>query len=312
MSLSVAVQMDHIASIRLAGDSTFALMLEAQKRGHSLFHYTPDKLTLRSGQVTAAIEPVAVRDEPGNHFTLGSPEKTDLSTLDVVLLRQDPPFDMAYLSTTYMLERIHPSTLVVNDPAEVRDAPEKLLVMNYPELMPETIITRDPDEIKAFRAEFGDIVLKPLYGAGGQGVYHVKPDDDNFSAFLELFLTQSRDPFIAQRYLPAVRAGDKRIILVDGKFAGLVNRVPAEGDLRSNMVRGGAAATTEVNKRDLEICEAIGPELRDRGLIFVGIDVIGDKLTEINVTSPTGIRAIKRLGGPDVAALVWDAIETHF
>jgi glutathione synthase len=312
MSLSVAVQMDHIASIRLAGDSTFALMLEAQKRGHSLFHYTPDKLTLRSGRVTAAIEPVAVRDEPGNHFTLGSPEKTDLSTLDVVLLRQDPPFDMAYLSTTYMLERIHPATLVVNDPAEVRDAPEKLLVMNYPELMPETIITRDPDEIRAFRAEFGDIVLKPLYGAGGQGVYHVKPDDDNFSAFLELFLTQSRDPFIAQRYLPAVRAGDKRIILVDGKFAGLVNRVPAEGDLRSNMVRGGAAATTEVSKRDLDICEAIGPELRDRGLIFVGIDVIGDKLTEINVTSPTGIRAIKRLGGPDVAALVWDAIESHF
>jgi len=312
MSLSVAVQMDHIASIRLAGDSTFALMLEAQKRGHSLFHYTPDKLTLRSGQVTATIEPVAVRDEPGNHFKLGSPKKTDLSTLDVVLLRQDPPFDMAYLSTTYLLERIHPSTLVVNDPAEVRDAPEKLLVMDYPELMPETIITRDPDEIKAFRAEFGDIVLKPLYGAGGQGVYHVKPDDDNFSAFLELFLTQSRDPFIAQRYLPAVRAGDKRIILVDGKFAGLVNRVPAEGDLRSNMVRGGAAATTEVSKRDLEICEAIGPELRDRGLIFVGIDVIGDKLTEINVTSPTGIRAIRRLGGPDVAALVWDAIESHF
>ncbi len=312
MSLSVAVQMDHIASIRLAGDSTFALMLEAQKRGHSLFHYTPDKLTLRSGRVTAAIEPVAVRDEPGNHFTLGSPEKTDLSTLDVVLLRQDPPFDMAYLSTTYMLERIHPATLVVNDPAEVRDAPEKLLVMNYPELMPETIITRDPDEIRAFRAEFGDIVLKPLYGAGGQGVYHVKPDDDNFSAFLELFMTQSRDPFIAQRYLPAVRAGDKRIILVDGKFAGLVNRVPAEGDLRSNMVRGGAAATTEVSKRDLEICEAIGPELRDRGLIFVGIDVIGEYLTEINVTSPTGIRAIKRLGGPDVAALVWDAIESHF
>ena len=312
MSLSVAVQMDHIASIRLAGDSTFALMLEAQKRGHSLFHYTPDKLTLRSGRVTAAVEPVAVRDEPGNHFTLGTPEKTDLSTLDVVLLRQDPPFDMAYLSTTYLLERIHPATLVVNDPAEVRDAPEKLLVMGYPELMPETIITRDPDEIRAFRAEFGDIVLKPLYGAGGQGVYHVKPDDDNFSAFLELFLTQSRDPFIAQRYLPAVRAGDKRIILVDGKFAGLVNRVPAEGDLRSNMVRGGAAATTEVSRRDLEICEAIGPELRDRGLIFVGIDVIGDKLTEINVTSPTGIRAIKRLGGPDVASLIWDAIESHF
>ena len=312
MSLSVAVQMDHIASIRVAGDSTFALMLEAQRRGHSLFHYTPDRLTLRSGRVTAAIEPVSVRDEIGNHFTLGTAEKTDLTNLDVVLLRQDPPFDMAYLSTTYMLERIHPATLVVNDPAEVRDAPEKLLVMDWPELMPETIITRDPNEIKAFRAEFGDIVLKPLYGAGGQGVYHVKPDDDNFSAFLELFMTQSRDPFIAQRYLPAVRAGDKRIILVDGKFAGLVNRVPAEGDLRSNMVRGGAAANTEVSKRDLEICEMIGPELRDRGLIFVGIDVIGDKLTEINVTSPTGIRAIARLGGPDVASLVWDAIEDHF
>ena len=311
MSLSVAVQMDHIASIRVAGDSTFALMLEAQRRGHRLFHYTPDRLTLRAGAVTAALEPVSVRDEPGHHFTLGTAEKTDLSTLDVVLLRQDPPFDMAYLSTTYLLERIHPKTLVVNDPTEVRNAPEKLLVMHYPELMPDTLITRDPAEVKAFRAEIGDIVIKPLYGAGGQGVYHIRPDDDNFSAFLELFLTQSRDPFIVQRYLPAVRLGDKRIILVDGKFAGLVNRVPAEGDLRSNMVRGGAAASTEVNRRDLEICEAIGPELRKRGLIFVGIDVIGDKLTEINVTSPTGIRAIRRLGGPDVAALIWDGIEAR-
>jgi glutathione synthase len=311
MSLSVAVQMDHIASIRVAGDSTFALMLEAQRRGHRLFHYTPDRLTLRAGAVTAALEPVSVRDEPGHHFTLGTAEKTDLATLDVVLLRQDPPFDMAYLSTTYLLERIHPKTLVVNDPTEVRNAPEKLLVMHYPELMPDTLITRDPAEVKAFRAEIGDIVIKPLYGAGGQGVYHIRPDDDNFSAFLELFLTQSRDPFIVQRYLPAVRLGDKRIILVDGKFAGLVNRVPAEGDLRSNMVRGGAAASTEVNRRDLEICEAIGPELRKRGLIFVGIDVIGDKLTEINVTSPTGIRAIRRLGGPDVAALIWDAIEAR-
>jgi glutathione synthase len=311
MSLSVAVQMDHIASIRVAGDSTFALMLEAQRRGHRLFHYTPDRLTLRAGAVTAALEPVSVRDEPGHHFTLGTAEKTDLATLDVVLLRQDPPFDMAYLSTTYLLERIHPKTLVVNDPTEVRNAPEKLLVMHYPELMPDTLITRDPAEVKAFRAEIGDIVIKPLYGAGGQGVYHIRPDDDNFSAFLELFLTQSRDPFIVQRYLPAVRLGDKRIILVDGKFAGLVNRVPAEGDLRSNMVRGGAAASTEVSRRDLEICEAIGPELRKRGLIFVGIDVIGDKLTEINVTSPTGIRAIRRLGGPDVAALIWDAIEAR-
>ena len=196
MSLSVAVQMDHIASIRVAGDSTFALMLEAQRRGHRLFHYTPDRLTLRAGAVTAALEPVSVRDEPGHHFTLDTAEKTDLSTLDVVLLRQDPPFDMAYLSTTYLLERIHPKTLVVNDPTEVRNAPEKLLVMHYPELMPDTLITRDPAEVKAFRAEIGDIVIKPLYGAGGQGVYHIRPDDDNFSAFLELFLTQSRDPFI--------------------------------------------------------------------------------------------------------------------
>lgn len=309
MSLSVAVQMDHIASIRLAGDSTFALMLEAQKRGHHLFHYTPDRLSLSGGKVTASIEPVSVRDEAGNHYTLGKAEKTDLSSLDVVLLRQDPPFDMAYLSTTYFLERIHPKTLVVNDPAEVRNAPEKLLVMNFPELMPETLITRDPAEVKAFRKELGDIVIKPLYGAGGQGVYHIRPDDDNFSAFLELFLTQSRDPFILQRYLPAVRHGDKRIILVDGKYAGVVNRVPAEGDLRSNMVRGGAAAGTDISARDLEICEAIGPELKRRGLIFVGIDVIGDKLTEINVTSPTGIRAIRKLGGADIAALIWDAIE---
>lgn len=309
MSLSVAVQMDHIASIRLAGDSTFALMLEAQARGHRLYHYTPDRLSLRSGRVTAALEPVEVRDQPGNHFTLGPAATTDLAGLDVVLLRQDPPFDMAYLATTYLLERIHPKTLVVNAPTEVRNAPEKLLVMDFPELMPETLITRSPDEVKAFRAECGDIVIKPLYGAGGQGVYHVKPDDDNFSAFLELFLTQSRDPFIVQRYLPAVRLGDKRIVLVDGQYAGLVNRVPAKGDLRSNMVRGGAAEGTEVTKRDLEICEAIGPQLRKRGLIFVGIDVIGDKLTEINVTSPTGIRAIRRLGGPDIAALIWDAIE---
>jgi glutathione synthase len=311
MSLAVAAQMDHIASIRLAGDSTFALMLEGQKRGHRLFHYTPERLSLRNGKVTAAIEPVEVRDEPGNHFTLGPAEMTDLSTLDVVLLRQDPPFDMAYLSTTYFLERIHPKTLVVNPPAEVRNAPEKLLVMDFPELMPETLITRSPDEVRAFRAEFGDIVIKPLYGAGGQGVYRIRPDDDNFSAFLELFLTQSRDPFILQRYLPAVRLGDKRIILVDGKYAGLVNRVPAAGDLRSNMVRGGAAENTDVTARDLEICEAIGPELRRRGLIFVGIDVIGDRLTEINVTSPTGIRAIRRLGGADIASLIWDAIEAR-
>jgi glutathione synthase len=309
MSLAVAVQMDHISTIRIAGDSAFALLLEAQKRGHSLFHYTPDRLSLRNRAVTAAIEPLTVRDEAGSHFTLGEAVSTDLSTLDVVLLRQDPPFDMAYLTTTYHLERIHPKTLVVNNPAEVRNAPEKLFVMDFPSLMPETLITRNVDDIKAFRAEFSDIVMKPLYGHGGAGVFRVRPDDENFGSMIDMFLAQSRDPWVIQRYLPAVRAGDKRIILVDGKFAGAVNRVPADGDLRSNMVRGGAAQTTELSPREAEICETIGPELKRRGLMLVGIDVIGGNLTEINVTAPTGLRAIKRLGGPDIAAMVWDAIE---
>ncbi|WP_237154272.1 glutathione synthase [Oryzibacter oryziterrae] len=309
MSLAVAVQMDHVSTIRIAGDSAFALMLEAQKRGHRLFHYTPDRLSLRNRTVTAALEPLTVRDEVGNHFTLGEAALTDLSTMDVVLLRQDPPFDMAYLTTTYHLERIHPKTLVVNNPAEVRNAPEKLFVMDFPELMPETLISRNVDDIKAFRAEFGDIVMKPLYGHGGAGVFRVRPDDENFGSMIDMFLAQSRDPWVIQRYLPAVRAGDKRIILVDGKFAGAVNRVPADGDLRSNMVRGGAAQTTELSAREAEICETIGPELKRRGLMLVGIDVIGGNLTEINVTAPTGLRAIKRLGGPDIAAMVWDAIE---
>ena len=311
MSLSVAVQMDHIASIRLAGDSTFALMLEAQKRGHSLFHYTPDKLTLRSGRVTAAIEPVAVRDEPGNHFTLGSPEKTDLSTLDVVLLRQDPPFDMAYLSTTYMLERIHPATLVVNDPAEVRNAPEKIFVTEYPKLMPPTLISRDADEIRRFRQEHGDIIIKPLFGNGGAGVFRLSEGDQNLASLLEIFSAAYRgEPYVVQRYLPAVRAGDKRIILVDGVAVGAINRVPADGESRSNMHVGGRPEPIELTRRDREICEAIGPDLKKRGFVFVGIDVIGDYLTEINVTSPTGIREVKRFGGADIASLIWDAVES--
>jgi glutathione synthase len=309
MPLSVAVQMDHVASIRIAGDSTFALLLEAQRRGHRLFHYTPDRLSLRSGTVTAVVEPLTVADVPGAHFTLGEGAATDLSTLDVILLRQDPPFDMAYVTTTHLLERIHPRTLVVNHPAEVRNAPEKLFVMDFPELMPETLITRDAATIRAFRKEFGDIVMKPLYGNGGQGVFRVKPEDENFGSLMDLFSTQFREPWVVQRYLPAVRAGDKRIILVDGVFAGAVNRVPAPDDLRSNMVRGGAAETTQITEREREICETIGPELARRGLLFVGIDVIGGQLTEINVTSPTGLRAIRRLGGPDIAATIWDRIE---
>ncbi len=309
MPLSVAVQMDHVASINIAGDSTFALLLEAQRRGHVLWHYTPDRLALRSGAVSATVEPLTVADRPGGHFTLGEGRIADLSEMDVVLLRQDPPFDMAYVTTTHLLERIHPATLVVNDPAEVRNAPEKLFVMDFPQLMPETLITRDAAVIRAFRKEFGDIVMKPLYGNGGQGVFRVRPEDENFGSLMDLFATQFREPWVVQRYLPAVRAGDKRIILVDGVFAGAVNRVPAADDLRSNMVRGGAAETTQLSEREREICETIGPELKRRGLLFVGIDVIGGLLTEINVTSPTGIRAIRRLGGPDIAAMIWDAIE---
>jgi glutathione synthase len=309
MPLSVAVQMDHIASIKIAGDSTFALLLEAQARGHLLFHYTPDRLMLRSGRVSAVLEPLTVADEQGRHFEVGDGALTDLSSMDVVLLRQDPPFDMAYVTTTHLLDRIHPKTLVVNDPAEVRNAPEKLFVMDYPHLMPETLITRDPTAIRAFRKEFGDIVMKPLYGNGGQGVFRVKPEDENFGSLMDLFTSQFREQWVIQRYLPAIRQGDKRIILVDGLFAGAINRVPAADDLRSNMVRGGAAETTSIDDREREICEAIGPELKQRGLLFVGIDVIGGYLTEINVTSPTGLRAIRRLGGPDIAAAIWDAIE---
>ena len=311
MSLAVAVQMDHIAGIRITGDSTFALLLEAQHRGHRLFHYTPDRLALRAGAVTASVEPLAVRDDVEAHFDLGPPQRIDLSSMDVVLLRQDPPFDMAYVTTTHLLERIHPKTLVVNDPTEVRNAPEKLFVMDFPALMPETLITRDAVEIRAFRREFGDIVIKPLYGNGGQGVFRIKTEDENFGSLLDLFSTQFKEPWVVQRYLPAVRAGDKRIILVDGRFAGAVNRVPAPDDLRSNMVRGGAAETTELTDREREICETIGPELSRRGLLFVGIDVIGGLLTEINVTSPTGLRAIRRLGGPDIAARIWDVIEAR-
>jgi glutathione synthase len=310
MALNVAFQMDHIARLKIRGDSTFALMLEGERRGHAQFHYTPDRLALRDGKVFAQVEQVQVRDVEGDHFTLGQGVTTDLSTFDVVHLRQDPPFDMGYITTTHLLDRIHPKTLVVNDPTHVRNAPEKLFVTEFPDLMPPTLIARDPDEIKEFRKEHGDIILKPLFSNGGAGVFRLSPADENLGALLEMFATAYRgEPYVVQRYLSEVRKGDKRIILVDGVAAGVINRVPAEGEARSNMHVGGRPEPIEMSKRDREICERIGPTLKQRGLIFVGIDVIGDWLTEINVTSPTGIREVKRFGGADIAALVWDAIE---
>lgn len=309
MSLNVAIQMDPIERIRIAGDTGFALMLEAQARGHSLYTYTPDKLSMRDGKVTAPMRPVKVRDVEGDYFTAGAEEKIDLSTLDVVLLRQDPPFDMAYVTTTHMLERIHPKTLVVNDPTSVRNAPEKILVTHFPELMPPTLITRDKAEIEAFRDEHGEIVMKPLYGHGGATVFKTSRTDPNFGSLFDLFSNLFREPWVVQGFIKEVTEGDKRIILIDGKAAGAVNRVPAVGDLRANMVRGGAARPTDLSKQELAICEAIGPTLRERGLLLVGIDVIHGKLTEINVTAPTGVRAIKKLGGPDLAAQLFDVIE---
>ena len=307
---NVAVQMDHVSSIHIAGDSTFAMCLEAQERGYNLFHYTPDQLSMRDGRVEAVVEPMTLRDEEGNHFNLGAQERVDLSTMDVVLLRQDPPFDMNYITTTHILERIHPKTLVVNDPAWVRNSPEKIFVTEFPDLMPRTLITRDPKAIADFRAELGDIILKPLYGNGGAGVFHIRPDDRNLSSLLEMFDISFREPFIVQEYLPAVRKGDKRIILIDGEAVGAINRVPAETDSRSNMHVGGRAEGSELTDREKDICARIGPALKERGFILVGIDVIGDKMTEINVTSPTGIREVKRFASVDIAGLFWDAVES--
>jgi glutathione synthase len=309
MGLAVAVQMDPIERINIRGDSTFALLLEAQARGHALAYYTPDRLAMRDGRVFATVRALTVTDREGSHFTLGNARRAELTDFDVVLLRQDPPFDLAYIATTHLLERLQPRTLVVNDPANVRNAPEKLFVTLFPDLMPPTLITRDLDEIKQFRAEHGDIVMKPLYGAGGAAVFRLTREDVNFGSLYDVFAVTFKEPWVVQLYLPAVKLGDKRIILVDGAFAGAVNRVPAADDLRSNMVRGGAAEATDLTAREREICARLGPALRERGLLFVGIDVIDGYLTEINVTSPTGIRAVKRLGGPDVAAMIWDKIE---
>jgi glutathione synthase len=309
MNLKIAVQMDPIQRINIKGDSTFALLLEAQKRGHQLAYYTPDRLAMLNGQVFTTVENLKVRDQTGDHFTLDATRHVELAQFDVVLLRQDPPFDLSYITSTHLLERIHPKTLVVNDPGQVRNAPEKIFVTEFSDLMPPTLITRDLAEIRTFRAEHKDIVMKPLYGHGGGAVFRLTHDDLNFGSLYDLFSVTFREQWVVQKYLPAVKQGDKRILLVDGEFAGAVNRIPAAGDLRSNMVRGGTPASAELTKREQEICKRLGPILRERGMIFVGIDVIGDWITEINVTSPTGIRAVKNLGGPDAAALVWDAIE---
>ncbi len=309
MPLNVACQMDPIDRIDIRGDSTFALLLEAQHRGHRLFYYTPPNLALLGGRLIAHGFTLEIEDKVGAHYRLSEPRTEDLGQWDVVLLRQDPPFDMSYITTTHLLERIHPSTLVVNDPAHVRNAPEKVFVLDFLDLMPPTLVTRSLEDVKRFRAEHKDIILKPLYGNGGSSVFRVTEGDTNLNSLVELFQTVFREPFMVQQYRPEVRAGDKRIILVDGEVAGAINRVPAADETRSNLHVGGVAAATELTPRDREICARLGPELKRRGLIFTGIDVIGPYLTEINVTSPTGIRQVKAFGGPDIAVLIWDAIE---
>lgn len=306
--LEVAVQMDPLNKINFAGDSTFALMLEAQKRSCRLSYYTPDRLSLNGRKLTAPMHSVTVWDNPSRYYDLGPERLVDLSTLDVVLLRQDPPFDLAYITSTHFLEQIQSRVLVVNDPAQVRNAPEKVFVMQFADLMPPTLLTRDLAAIEAFRAEHGEIVMKPLYGHGGASVFKVARRDPNFRSLFDLFQTTFREPWVVQRFLPAVSQGDKRILLVDGEALGAINRIPAEDDIRSNMARGGAAAATQLTEREQTICAHLGPELKKRGLLFVGIDVIDGYLTEINVTSPTGLRALRRLGGPDLAAPIFDAI----
>ena len=311
MGLKVALQMDPIGSVNTDGDSTFRIALEAQTRGHTLFFYTPDKLAFDEGRVTARGWPIELRREKGNHVTYGAEAEVDLSTFDVVWLRQDPPFDMGYITTTHILERIHPGTLVVNDPFWVRNSPEKLLVLNYPHLTPPTMIARDLATIRAFKARHGDIILKPLYGNGGAGVFRLDPNDRNLASLHELFTGMSREPLIVQKFLPDVAKGDKRIILVDGEPIGAINRVPQAGETRSNMHAGGRPEKIGLTARDLEICAAIGPDLKAKGQIFVGIDVIGDWLTEINVTSPTGLQELERFDGTNGAARIWEVIEAR-
>ncbi len=319
--LKVAVQMDPIETINIDADSTFALMLEAQLRGHTLWHYEVRHMALKEGKpragggkreerLSARGHGVKVERRHGAHYEFGAMETLDLGSMDVILMRQDPPFDMAYITATHMLEHVQPSTLVVNDPAAVRNAPEKILVTHFPDLMPPTLITWDVEAIRAFRAEYKDIIVKPLFGNGGAGVFRIRPDDENLGALLEMHFARSREPLMFQRYEPAVRLGDKRIILVDGEPMGAVNRVPAQGEARSNMHVGGRPEKSPLTARDREICAAIGPTLRELGMIFVGIDVIGDYLTEINVTSPTGLQEIARFDGVHIERSIWDRIET--
>ena len=311
MSLKVAIQMDPVEALDPDVDTTVMMALSAQERGHKLWWYPTQSLALEDGRLTARARPVEMRATKGDHFTHGEAETVDLSTMDVVLMRQDPPFDMAYITATHMLEHIHPRTLVVNDPTEVRNAPEKLFVTHFKGLQPPTLISRDPTAIADFRRRHPDMILKPLYGNGGSGVARLRPDDGNLDAFLELHFALGREPVICQGFLPDVKNGDKRILIVDGEPVGAINRVPAEGAVRSNLHVGGRAEAVELTARDLEICAQMGPELKRRGLIFVGIDVIGDYCTEINVTSPTGAQQLKRFGGVDATVLMWDAIEAR-
>ena len=307
--MKIAFQMDPIGAIDIAGDSSFRLAEEAQARGHELFYYTPDKLAYDRGRVTARGWPLTVQRVKGDHFALGEERVADLSEFDVVWLRQDPPFDMFYITTTHLLERVRDTTLVVNDPFWVRNFPEKLLILDFPELMPPTSIARDLETIRAFKAEHGDVILKPLYGNGGAGVFHLPESDRNLSSLHEMFTGFSREPLIVQKYLPEIKDGDKRVILVDGEPVGAINRLPGKGEVRSNMHVGGRPERVALSDRDREICAIIGPRLREAGQIFVGIDVIGQYLTEINVTSPTGIQELERFDGINVAGRIWDVIE---
>ena len=313
MALRVAVQMDPIETINIAGDSSFALMLEARARGHQLWHYQPDDLSAENGRVRARARALDVHNQPGSHFSwLGAPAPIDLADdADVVLMRQDPPFDMGYITATHLLEQVQHRTLVVNDPAEVRNAPEKLFVLRFADLMPPTLVTKSLEEAMDFRARHGAIVVKPLYGNAGTAVFLIDEKDGNLPALVELFGSVWREPFMVQAFLPAVAEGDKRIVLVDGEVAGAINRLPKQGEIRSNLAAGGSAQPTDLSQREQEICARLGPELKARGLIFVGIDVIGGCLTEINVTSPTGIRAIDRFNGTNTPARIWDAIEAR-
>lgn len=306
--MKIAIQMDHIQNINIQGDTTFALCLEAQKRGYELYHYTPDRLSQRQNLVYAKVESLQVQDKLGDHYQLGPMQKRLLSDFDVVLLRQDPPFDMYYITTTHLLESVQDQTLVINDPFWVRNSPEKIFVTQFEDLMPETLITKDRDEVLAFREEFGDIIIKPLYGNGGAGVFYLKKDDTNLTSLLEMFENNYREPFIVQRYLKEVRAGDKRVILLNGDPVGVVNRVPSDNEARSNLHVGGQAQKTNLTARDKEICARLKPFMEERGFLLVGIDIIGDYLTEINVTSPTGLREIKKLGGEDIACLFWNHV----